>query len=65
MERHKAMIHQQRVSNQMLNTIVVTDTPFACNRCGFQANGEDLLKFHMKDWTEIHKDLNKKGSFQH
>lgn len=50
------MIHQQRISDQMINTIVA-DTPYACNHCGFRANGEDLLKFHMKDWTEIHKTL--------
>jgi len=40
----------------MINTIVA-DTPYACNHCGFRANGEDLLKFHMKDWTEIHKNI--------
>ena len=50
------MINQQRISDQMINTIVA-DTPYSCQRCGFKTNGEDLLKFHMRDWNEIHKNL--------
>lgn len=50
------MIHQQRISDQMINTIIV-DAPYMCRHCGFRTNGEELLKFHMRDWDDIHKNL--------
>jgi len=58
------MIHQQRVSNHLINSIFAY-TPYICTECGFKTNSKEILDAHKRDWNLIHKRLDKKVDEQH